>query len=149
MIGANLTTATAGSVAAVLDSHMGADGKKFIYVNAGSAIAQYDVVAITELGVAVPVTKALADDGHKIAVAQVAIPSGEYSYVQTCGPCTLNVLASCAADVALYTSATGGSLDDTATSQTKILGIVATVTDGGSGGPVAGFMANDPLTVIA
>ena len=38
--------------------------------------------------------------------------------------------ASCAADVALYTSATAGVLDDTSTSQTKVDGVVAAAANG-------------------
>ena len=43
-----------------------------------------------------------------------------------------NVLANCAADVALYTSATAGKLDDDATAQTKIDGAVTVAANGGA-----------------
>lgn len=145
MIGENLSQPTSEAKAGLLNRHCGVDGKEYVYIQANGAIAQYDVVAIDEAGQAAPVTKALADDGYKIAIAQTAIADNEYGYVQVKGVVALNVLANCAADVALYTSATAGSLDDTSTSQTKILGLVATATAGGSPGSVAGWAASDPI----
>lgn len=107
-------------------------GARYMYVSAASAIAQYDCVGITEGFAAAPITKAMADDGYLVGVAQYAIASGGYGWVLVHGVGNLNVKASCAADVALYTSATAGALDDTTTSQTKIDGIVITTTAGGS-----------------
>lgn len=145
MIGENLTQPTVDAKAGLLNRHCGVDGKEYVYVQAASAIAAGDVVAIDETGQAALVTKARADDGHKIGVAQVAFADNDYGYVQVKGVCIVNVLANCAADVALYSSATSGSLDDTDASQTKILGIVATAAVGGSAGSVAGWMAADPV----
>lgn len=145
MIGENLSQPSVDAKAGLLNRHCGSDGKDYVYVQASGAIAQYDIVAIDEAGQAAKVTKALADDGYKIAVAQSAFADDEYGYVQVKGVVSINVLANCAADVALYTSATAGSLDDTDTSQTKILGLVATAAAGGSPAAVAGWMANDPI----
>lgn len=121
------------------------DGKSYIAIQASGAIAQYDAVGMSEAYAGAPLTKAMADDAWKVGVAPVAIAANAYGFVQVRGVCELNVLASCAADVALYTSATAGSLDDTDTSQTEIVGIVASEADGGSGGNVAAFMPVEPF----
>ena len=81
---------------------IGTDNSTWLYITAGSAIAQYDVAAVTEAYSGVPCTKALIDDGHIIGVAPEAISSGEYGWVQLTGVLTMNVLASAAADVTLY-----------------------------------------------
>jgi|TARA_R100000995_G_scaffold66172_1_gene35009 hypothetical protein len=116
---------------------VGTDGSEWIYCLAGGAVAQYDCVAVTEAMSAVPITKALADTGEIVGVAPVAIASGSYAWVQTSGVCTLNVLASCAADAKLYTSATAGSLDDASSSQTQVHGLKLTSARGGSAGEAA------------
>ena len=144
MIAGKLTGATLTAAAGLMDVFCGADGKEYLYVQAGSAIAQYDVVTVTEAGSAVPATKALVEDGHQIGVSQVAIASDSYGYVQIRGVAEMAALANCAADVPLYTSATAGSLDDTATSQAKVSGIVATEAAGGTAENIASFMAVRP-----
>lgn len=148
MLAYKLTQPTSTANAGMLNRFCAKDGKEYAYVQANGAIAQYDVVGIDEAGQAAPLTKAMADDGWKIGVAQVAFADNEFGYVQIRGVTTMNVLASCAADTVLYTSATAGSLDDTSTSQTKIAGIVATVADGGSGGSVAAFAAIEPYASL-
>jgi hypothetical protein len=120
-------------------------GKHWVYVQANGAIAQYDVVAVDETGQAATITKALADASTKVGVASAAFADNEYGWAQIYGNCTLNVLASCAADAILYTSATAGSLDDTSTSQTKIDGILLTTSRGGTDGSAAGFMFVEPF----
>jgi len=116
---------------------IGTDNSTWLYITAGSAVAQYDVVAITEGYSGVPCTKALIDDGHIIGVSPEAISSGEYGWVQLTGVVTMNVLAS--ADVTLYSSATAGSLDDTSTSQTAVNGLFLTTARSGTAGSAAGM----------
>jgi hypothetical protein len=115
------------------------DASDWLYITAGSAIAQYDVVGVTEAYSAVPITKALVDSGELVAIAPEAITSGEYGWVQLNGVLTMNVLASCGADAILYSSATAGSLDDTSTSQTRVDGIKLTTARGGTAGSAAGM----------
>ena len=100
------------------------DGQKYMYVHASAAIAQYDVVGISETFEAAPLTKAMADDGWFVGAAQVAFADNDFGWVCVGGVAEINVLASCAPDVALCTSGTAGKLDDDTTSQTKIDGIV-------------------------
>ena len=126
-------TPTSNATGHVLGTQvLGDDGTKYVYVQASGAITQYDCVAIDEAFQAAAITKALADDGHKIGFAQVAFADNDYGWVATEGTVQVRYLTLCAADVALYTSATAGVLDDTSTSQTKIVGLVNTVVVGGS-----------------
>ena len=145
MLAAPVDQTTTDDRAGLLDRYCGEDGKEWIYVQANGAIAQYDAVGIDEAGQAAPVTKAMLDDSWKVGVAQVAFADNEYGYVQIRGVAEVNVLASCAADAILYSSATAGSLDDTSTSQTKVAGIIGTETAGTAAENVACLMAIEPF----
>jgi len=111
-----------------------ANGNEFIYVQAGAAIAQFDAVAVDESFAARPLTKALADAGEKICLAQVAFANTAFGWVQTRGLGRVNVSASVAADVLLYTTATAGRLSSTSASQTLVRGLVLTTARGGTDG---------------
>lgn len=113
-------------------------GKTYQFVTAAAAITQYAYVSIDENFAATMITKTLADTRAGIGCAQTALTSGYYGWVQVDGAHTGLVKASCAADVALYTSATAGHLDDDATSQTKVLGVVLTAARTSSDGSAAG-----------
>lgn len=104
----------------------GEDGTEFQFCQASGGITQFDWVGIDENNQAASLTKAMADDGFKIGVAQVTAVDNDGIWIATEGRnLNGNVLASVAADVPLYTSATAGHLDDTSASQTKIDGVVA------------------------
>lgn len=121
------------------------DGATYELVLAAEAISQYQGVVVTYAGAASKLTTTNAGAiPQKVGIAQNAIASGAYGWVVRKGPCTVKVLASCAKDVKLYTTATAGSIDDTAT--TQIFGLVITANDGGSGSNIAG-MAVSELTV--
>lgn len=128
LLGVNVTDtpATNTSQHALGTCVMGVDGTEFIYVLAGAAVTQYDAVGVDEDFSATALTKAAADDGHQIGFAQVAFASGDYGWVAKKGAnISVRLAASCAADVPLYTTSTAGVLDDAASSQTKIDGVVA------------------------
>ena len=111
----------------------GSDGTEWIYVRAAGAISQYDYVTVDEAFLASAGTKAAVDDGHTIGVAQATFARNAHGWVATGGQgaaLRVNVLARCAADRPLYTSATAGKLDDAASGQTKIGGIVITAAAG-------------------
>lgn len=116
------------------DRVIGNSNTEWVYVQASGALAQFDAVGIDENFQAGALTKAMADDGHAIGFAQIAFADNEYGWVATKGSdIGCNVLVSCAADVALYTTATAGKLDDTSTSQTNIDGLVAVTAEPGTG----------------
>lgn len=109
------------------------DNGEVIYVQAGTAITQYDTVGIDEDFQAHPITKARADDGWFIGFAQVAFANDDYGWVHTKGSnIRARGAAACQPDVALYTSATAGVLDDTSASQTNIDGITFVATASGT-----------------
>ncbi|MBF0311119.1 MAG: hypothetical protein HQL56_16510 [Magnetococcales bacterium] len=104
----------------------GTDGTRWIYVHASAAIAQYQVVGISEVFEAAPLTKAMAGDGWYVGFAQVAFADNDFGWVAIEGTnIKCKVLSNCAKDVSLYTSNTAGSLDDAASNQIKIDGVVA------------------------
>jgi hypothetical protein len=122
------------------------DGKDFVFVQAGGAIAANDAVAIAEDYQAIALTTAAAEDGHKIGVAPVAFADDEYGWVQVRGVCELNVLGAYAADGILYTTATAGSLDDAAaTTLCRIHGLIGTEAGTTGATTVAAFMAIEPF----
>lgn len=106
----------------------GTDGSEWTFVIADEDIDQYDWVGIDENFKAAPLTKAMADDGWIIGVAQVDVPDNSYAWVCTKGAnVSGNVAASTAADSSLYTSSVAGRLkaSGSLTLQTKIDGVVA------------------------
>ena len=113
----------------------GTDGTEWIYVQAAGAIARYDYVTVDENFQAAAGTKTAVDAGHAVAIAQAAFADDQYGWVATVGQgaaLKVNVLARCAKDAALYTTARAGKLDDASSNQTKIGGIAITAAAGGS-----------------
>lgn len=102
----------------------GESGQEYIYAKAsGSALAQYDWVAIDENFLAVKGTSALADAKHLFGIAQIAFTENYFGWFVVRGS---DVLAkfdgTAAADIVLYTSGTAGQLSDI-TSGAKLMGI--------------------------
>ena len=107
------------------DTAKGTDATEWMYVQANGAITQYDFVGIDENFQAASLTTAMVGDGWYIGVAQVAFSDNDYGWVATRGSnINGNFLTTVAADVALYSSGTAGSLDDLSSNGTKIDGIV-------------------------
>jgi hypothetical protein len=104
------------------DEVISANGNMYKYVLSTDTIAQYDVLAVTSAGVASRLTTTNANDGVIIGVAQATLSSGFYGWMQILGPTTVNCLSTCSSSVALFSTATAGSLDDTTTT-VKIAGI--------------------------
>lgn len=125
LLGVNFTNRDATAQFALGTKVTGPDGQVFTYVQANGAILVSNFLGIDEDFQAAKLTKAMADDGWTIGVATAAFADDEYGFVATQGTnLTGTVLSLCAADVALYTSATAGCLDDTSASQTKLDGVV-------------------------
>lgn len=99
-----------------------ADGTQYKYVQADSAVAQYDAVKIDSaaagsgLTANVPfvVTPTAAADEVIAGVAQVAIAAGSYAFVAIKGKAVVKVAAGLTAEELLVTTATAGTLDGTA-----------------------------------
>lgn len=93
------------------------DGKIWLYCVAGGAItgAGY-VVTIDEAYSALQLSTSNDARGDLIGVSPVSVTSGDYFWAQIYGVCdNIQVLASCAANVRLNTTATAGALDDDGT----------------------------------
>jgi hypothetical protein len=111
-------------------------GNEYVYLKGVASTAQYDWVTYDETYATTRLTKAEADKLKPMAIAQSANVANQYGWYLVYGEGSANVLASCAKEVAIYTSATAGSADDAATSQTKINRAICRATDAGSGGAV-------------
>lgn len=135
----SLTRTSADPEIAVGTVVKGTGNSEFVYVQANGAIAQYDAVAVDSDEQAAPLSATNAITGVVIGVAQVAFADNEYGFVQTRGDVSVNVLASAAADVQLYATATAGSLDDAGT--VSLQGIVLTETATGAGDVTANIGA--------
>jgi len=144
IIGANINlTGTTALFApgTIFQSH---DNKTYVYVKASAAIVAADVCTYDEtfITVVAPISTSNDAKGDRVGVAPVAVASGEYAWLQTQGVVTLNVLASCAANVRLNTTATVGSLDDDATAGSlPVEGLVLTTARGGTNGTAVGVLA--------
>lgn len=108
------------------------------YVKVSTSLTRYGFYLLDEdflVGAALSQSNDTA--GAVLCVPQVAIDgsaTAQYGWVATGGNGFRgNVLASCAADAALYTTATAGSLDDTATSASLIPGLKALTAVTGAG----------------
>lgn len=146
-VGANIsntiTSLTGGKGAALGDRYRDVTGKEYVFVKASAAISQYDVVTYDETynTTVAPLSTSNDAKGDKVGVAPVAFASADYGWLQIYGVCTMNVLASCAANVQLNTTATAGSLDDDATAGSiAISGIHLTTARAASNGSAAGIL---------
>ena len=100
------------------------NGKEYVFVKADSAVAAYDMVHIpSDTFVAAGLTTALSAASEELGIAQFALASGEYGWVQVKGACKLKTLGSCAKAVKLYSTTTAGSLDDATASNYEIFGV--------------------------
>ena len=102
----------------------------FVFVQANGAIAQYDFVHIDTEGQAAKCTTTLAAQTSQVGAAQIAAADNEYLWVWIGGEqgggtgkgIKGSILTGYVAKNTLYTTATSGSADDTAT--TKLIGVV-------------------------
>ena len=104
------------------------DGGMAVYVQAASAISQYNAVAIPNTNIATNATTARVAETKRIGFAQVSIASGNYGWVHLGGKVRVNVSASCLPAVALYTTTTEGRLDDATVSGALVAGVVTELT---------------------
>jgi hypothetical protein len=123
------------------DRYTDSVGKEWVWVTAATAVTQYDVVFFDVAYSASTLSTSNDARGNLVAVAPIAIASGSYGWVQVKGPTTMNVLASCAANVRLNTTATGGSLDDDGTTGAMAVdGIYLTTARAASPGSAPGIL---------
>ena len=141
--------ASSGKGFGVGDIYTDHTGKSWVFVVAGGAIAASDVAVFDEAYSALALSTSNDARGDLVGVAPVAIASGSYGWLQRTGPCTMNVLASCAANTRLNTTATAGSLDDDNTVGAFTLeGIFLTTARAASPGSAPGILNNPIIGVV-
>ena len=107
----------------------GTDNSLWVFTKASTAITQYDTVAIDEDFNILPITTTLARTGMAVGFAQVAFVDNDYGWVALKGTnIRARGAAACAPDIALYTSAVAGVLDDAATTTLELIRGVVFVT---------------------
>ena len=104
---------------------------RFVYVVASTSITQYDAVLVKNGYQIAQLTTDLGKGAVEVAFAQCAFAIGEYGWVQVTGRPLIRVGADCDKELALFTTTTGGVLDD-ATTSVMIQGVVATTSVTGS-----------------
>jgi hypothetical protein len=104
------------------------DGGEAMYVQASEAIGTYGAVTITASQTAALLTTTNSANSKRVGFAQVSIASGYYGWVQLSGVMQVNLAANCDDNVPLYTTATGGVLDDATISGCLVIGCTSTRT---------------------
>ena len=119
-----------------------ADGKEYVWVQASGAITGAGFVcAIDEAGQAAMATNAVALYGDRVGVALTAFADNDYGWLQVYGPASVQVAASCAANVVITSTTTAGQLDDAAGAGTKTInGIALTAARAASAGTAPGIL---------
>ena len=105
------------------------DGGEAIYVKAASEISTYAAVSIYTDNTANMLTTTTAVQSKRIGFADaVSVASGSYAWVRLSGRPKVNLAANCDDHVVLFTTATGGVLDDATVSAAQVMGVLSTVT---------------------
>jgi len=121
-----------------------ADNSVWVYVlyGTGGSTGLGYVVTFDEDFLAVMMSNSVGALGDKVGVAPAAALAGDYGWVQVYGTVdAIQVLASCAANVALASTTTDGALDDATGSNTKnISGIILTTARAASQGNAPGVL---------
>lgn len=147
----NLFAPDSEGSAAPLGQPINVKGAEWIRIKAGANIAAFQPCIVNSAGIAVPLTTTNAGaDPQDVVIPQFAFAEGESGYAPV-GPFGLRedgvtpfrvaALTLCAQDVKLYTTATAGAVDDTAT--TLITGLSLTETNAG------GNTANMPCVAVS
>jgi hypothetical protein len=105
------------------------DGGQAIYVlSSTSAVSTFAAVVIGVDSTVDMITTTNAVSNKRIGFAQTSIATGYYGWVQMGGTPKVNLAANCDDNVALFTTATPGVLDDATITAGYIAGLTGTVT---------------------
>ena len=102
------------------------DGGQAVYVKAASTCATYAAVSVRVNNTVVPLTTTNSASSKAVGFAQASIASAYYGWVQLGGKPRVNVATACEPNVPLFTTATGGVLDDATVTGGLVAGLVAT-----------------------
>jgi hypothetical protein len=140
IIGVDLDAVSTDLVWTLGQIECASDGTEYMYVRADEALTQYSIVKIDDDHECSELTTAISgSEPTRCGVAQVAFADLEYGWVAISGSFSVRVLASCGADVKLYTTTTAGALDDTATD--LVQGLKLTTANGTATAAVAAYSA--------
>lgn len=133
---------------------IGNDNAEWVYCKAAAAITGAGYVCFFDVDTSATMVSASNDAiGQLLGVAMAAIPLGSYGWLQVKGQCGVQVLASAAANVQLYTqlAASAGILDDASAGVTGFLvdRIYLGTAQGGSNGLNTSGYLNYPQLVTA
>lgn len=112
----------------------GDDGAMYQYIQASEALSTYGAVAIYGNGTGRLLDTSIAGatgvlQARSVGWAQTSIASAYYGWMARMGnKLTINVADDCAAGVRLFTTATGGVLDDATISEGLVVGVQLTTT---------------------
>lgn len=109
----------------------------YVLLGTGGSTGAGYVMTFDEDFLAVMMSNSVGGLGDKVGVwAGAAAVAGSYGWVQVYGTCdTMQVSASCAANVALASTSTAGEIDDSVANPTKnISGVILTTARGGTAG---------------
>lgn len=113
----------------------------YVFGVAAATITAGMAVGVDSAGNANPLTKALADAGNVVGVANCAVATGANAWFQTKGVMLVNGISTVAGALPVYTTGTAGSLGEVSTSQTLLHGIRFTAAYV-SAVPIAAFAAS-------
>ena len=140
-VGVTLSNADSSNKFGLGAEHIDDKGGVFVYGQASGAVTQYQIASMPEdFDCAALTTTISGDKPSTVGIAMATLADNEFGWFAV-GPfgtdsgVSVSALASCAADVKVYTTATAGSIDDTATD--LIEGLALSTANGGSTANVA------------
>lgn len=126
------------------------DGKEYVWLQASAAITGAGFVCfMTAANLATMLSTANDAIGSRVAIAPAAMATGDRGWFQIYGNCdAVQVLASCAANVRVNTTATAGALDDDGTvGSMSILGLVLSTARAASQGNAPAILSYPTIGV--
>lgn len=126
----------------------GNENGTFVYASFAAAAAEGQIVTLNASFAASLVTTTNSPRGQIWGVVRGAPAAGQFAWVQVGGQAPVSVLALCAANARLNTTATAGTADDDATTGAKVLdGGVLTAANGGATANVEAILSNPVIGV--
>lgn len=144
ILGVNITLTDTVRRMAVGTHVMGDYGGEWLYAVASAAIAAGDWVILSKDYAASLATTTNSPKGAKVGIARAAMASGEYGWIQVGGQAPGRTAGAVAANAAINTTATGGAVDDDATSGAKVINGVAIPVAAGGATTATEFTLTDP-----
>lgn len=145
-LGVDLTASNATQTHDLGTTVTATEGGVYVYCQANGAITGDGYVCFIDESYQadmIETTLSATGFGNQVGVAKHAFADNEYGWIQIQGTANVRVAASCAANVAINTTATAGQLDDDATVGAEVVnGIVIATANGGSAAVVEGYLAN-------